>query len=73
MPTSRPSSIEPLHTPDSIGPEHALRSLAEAREFAAKDPMHSSGARKFTVRPWLVNEGTITIKLNYAKASFEVS
>lgn len=49
------------------------KSLAEARDIAAKDPMHASGARKFTVRPWLVNEGTITIKLNYAKASFEVS
>ena len=47
-------------------------SLAEAREIAAKDPMHASGARKFTVRPWLVNEGTVTIRLNYAKASFEV-
>jgi uncharacterized protein len=44
-----------------------------AAGVAAKDPMHSSGARKFTVRPWLVNEGTVTIKLNYAKGSFEVS
>jgi uncharacterized protein YciI len=49
------------------------KSLAEAREIAAKDLMHASGARKFTVRPWLVNEGTITIKLNYAKASLGVS
>jgi uncharacterized protein YciI len=49
------------------------RSLAEARDIAARDPMHASGARKFTVRPWLVNEGTITIKLNYAKGSFEVA
>jgi uncharacterized protein YciI len=49
------------------------KSLAEAREIAAKDLMHASGARKFTVRPWLVNEGTITIKLNYAKVSFGVS
>jgi uncharacterized protein len=47
-------------------------SLAEARAIAAKDPMHASGARKFTVRPWLVNEGTVTVKLNYAKATFEV-
>jgi uncharacterized protein len=48
-------------------------SLAEAREIAAKDPMHASGARKFIVRPWLVNEGTVTIKLNYALGSFEVA
>ena len=48
------------------------KSLAEARAIAAKDPMHADGARKFTVRPWLVNEGTITIKLHYAGAQFEL-
>lgn len=47
-------------------------SLAEARAIAARDPMHASGARKFTVRPWFVNEGTVTIKLNYAQGKFEV-
>jgi uncharacterized protein len=47
-------------------------SLAEARAIAAKDPMHASGARKSTVRPWLVNEGTVTVKLNDAKATFKV-
>jgi uncharacterized protein len=47
-------------------------SLAEARAIAERDPMHRSGARTFTVRPWLVNEGTVTIKLNYAQRSFEV-
>ncbi|MBI4273528.1 MAG: hypothetical protein HY659_02350 [Rhizobiales bacterium] len=47
-------------------------SLAEARAIAAKDPMHVSGARKFTVRPWLVNEGTVTIKLHYTGTKFEL-
>jgi uncharacterized protein YciI len=47
-------------------------SLAEAKTLAEKDPMHSCGARTFTVRPWLVNEGTITIKLNYAAGRFEM-
>ena len=28
-------------------------SLAEAQAIAAADPMHSSGARKARVRPWL--------------------
>ena len=45
-------------------------SLAEANEIAARDPMHSSGARKFTVRPWFVNEGTITVKLGMATGRF---
>lgn len=47
-------------------------SLAEARAIAARDPMHARGARKFTIRPWFVNEGTVTIKLNYAQGKFEV-
>jgi len=47
-------------------------SLVEAREIAGSDPMHSSGARSFTVRPWLLNEGTLNIKLDYSKGTFEV-
>lgn len=48
------------------------RSLAEAADIAARDPMHISGARKFTVRPWFVNEGTVTVRLNFSKKSFEM-
>jgi uncharacterized protein YciI len=48
-------------------------SLVEAQAIAAKDPMHRSGARKFTVRPWLVNEGTILVRLNYSKGTFEMT
>ena len=33
--------------------------LAHARVIAESDPMHASGARSFTVRPWLVNEGGV--------------
>ena len=34
--------------------------------------MHASGARSFTVRPWLMNEGTVTIKLTYSDGKREV-
>jgi hypothetical protein len=47
-------------------------SLAEAREIAASDPMHASGARSFTVRPWLLNEGTLTVKINYSDGTRQV-
>ena len=47
-------------------------SLAEAKEIAASDPMHSSGARDFKVRPWLMNEGTVTVKIRYSDGSREV-
>jgi uncharacterized protein YciI len=45
-------------------------SLEEARAIAARDPMHISGARTFTVRPWLVNEGTLTVQLGLATGRF---
>lgn len=48
-------------------------SLVEAQAIAARDPMHQSSARKFTVRPWLVNEGTILVRLNYSKGTFEMT
>jgi hypothetical protein len=48
------------------------KSLVEAKEIAARDPMHKSGARKFIVRPWFVNEGTVTVRLNFSKKSFEM-
>jgi uncharacterized protein YciI len=47
-------------------------SLAAAREIAERDPMHKSGARKFCVRPWLVNEGTVSLRLNFSRGSFEM-
>ncbi|MFY0614168.1 MAG: hypothetical protein JXQ99_21745 [Hyphomicrobiaceae bacterium] len=47
-------------------------SLAHAREIAAADPMHSSGARSFEVRPWLLNEGTLTVKIDYSTGQREV-
>ena len=47
-------------------------SLAEARESAASDPMHASGARTFTIRPWLMNEGSVTMRVTYSDGGREV-
>ncbi len=47
-------------------------SLAHAREIAAQDPMHASGARSFEVRPWLLNEGTLTVRIDYSSGQREV-
>ncbi len=46
--------------------------VEEAREIAAADPMHASGARSFRVRPWLLNEGSITIKVSYSDGGREI-
>jgi uncharacterized protein len=41
-------------------------SIGEARELAATDPMHQSGARTFTVLPWLVNEGRLGLQVDFS-------
>jgi len=41
-------------------------SVEHARELAASDPMHQCGARSFTVRPWLVNEGRFTLRIEFS-------
>jgi uncharacterized protein len=48
------------------------RSLGEATEIASRDPMHISGARTFQVRPWFVNEGTLTVQLGFATGRFKL-
>ena len=46
-------------------------SLGHAKQIAASDPMHQSGARNFTVRPWLLNEGNIQVSLDYSTGKFK--
>lgn len=42
-------------------------SLADARAIADADPMHSSGVRRYRIRPWLLNEGAITVSVRYSE------
>lgn len=41
-------------------------SIDAARKLAEADPMHSSGARTFTIREWMLNEGTYSIQVYYS-------
>jgi len=43
---------------------YRAQSFEEARAFAEADPMHQAGARSFTLRRWLVNEGSLNITLS---------
>jgi uncharacterized protein YciI len=47
-------------------------SIDHAKEIASSDPMHKSGARSFTLRPWLLNEGNIEISLDYSTGKFKL-
>ena len=38
-------------------------SLDSARAMADADPMHKSGARTFTLRRWMINEGSMTLSV----------
>ena len=48
-------------------------SLAEARRLAEADPMHKAGARRFTLRRWLVNEGALTLKVGLSTGTVKLS
>ena len=47
-------------------------SIADATTIAERDPMHKSGARSFRVRPWLINEGSVTIRLDNSTQKFSI-
>ena len=47
-------------------------SVAHAIEIGNSDPMHKSGSRNFTVRPWLLNEGNIEVSLDYSTGKFKL-
>ncbi|MCC1494318.1 YciI family protein [Cognatishimia sp. F0-27] len=42
---------------------YRAESLDAARALAEGDPMHSSGARSFVLRRWMINEGSFTLQV----------
>jgi uncharacterized protein len=46
---------------------YRANSVEEARQLAQSDPMHKNGAREFTIRPWLLNDGSITIRVTLSE------
>lgn len=43
--------------------------IDEARRIAEGDPMHRSGARRYTIRPWLCNDGALTLRVRLSDRS----
>lgn len=41
-------------------------SIKAATVIVEADPMHSSGARKFRIRPWLMNEGGFNLRVTFS-------
>jgi len=48
-------------------------SFEQARELAANDPMHKTGARSFVLRKWLINEGSLTLSVRLSGQSVVLS
>jgi uncharacterized protein len=47
-------------------------SIEEARAICDRDPMHISGARTYTVRPWMVNEGGLTLRITFSDQKMQI-
>ena len=47
-------------------------SLAAATAIADNDPMHKNGARSYRIRPWLLNEGKVTVEMTFSNKSVDV-
>lgn len=48
-------------------------SVEAAKAIAERDPMHRAGARTFRVRPWLINEGSMTLRLDNSTQTFTIT
>ena len=46
---------------------YRANSVKEAEKIALADPMHSSNARTFSIRPWLLNDGKITVQVTLSE------
>jgi len=46
-------------------------SLEEAETLAAEDPMHKRGVRTYSVRRWLINEGSFTLSVGLSAKSID--
>lgn len=64
----------PLYARGSDVPEAGMfvlraNSFEEAEALAMEDPLHKAGLRTFTLQKWRVNEGSLTITVNFSDSS----
>lgn len=52
---------------------YRAQSLEKARALADSDPMHSSGARSYVLRRWLVNEGFVSLNVGLSTGSISLT
>jgi len=52
---------------------YRAESLEAARGIAEADPMHKEGVREFTLRKWLVNEGSLQLNVSLSAQSVKLA
>ena len=52
---------------------YRAESIEEARGLADADPMHPSAARSYVISRWMINEGSLTLRLGLSTGSSSLS
>lgn len=52
---------------------YRAESLEAARALAENDPMHKSGGRSFTLRRWMINEGSLNLSVGLSTHKVSLS
>src|SRR5262245_8858844 len=68
----------PLYSRGSNIPEAGMfvlraASFEEADAIAKTDPLHQAGLRTYTIQKWRLNEGSITVTVNYSDQTATIS
>lgn len=67
----------PLYSRGSDVPEAGMfllraNSFEEAEALANEDPLHKAGLRVFTLQKWRMNEGSLTITVNFSDSTMTI-
>jgi uncharacterized protein len=67
----------PLYSRGSNIPEAGMfvlraGSYEEAEEICKTDPLHEAGLRTYTIQKWRLNEGSITVTINYSDQTAKI-
>jgi uncharacterized protein len=68
----------PLYPRGSPIPEAGMfvlraNSFEEAEAITKTDPLHEAGLRTYTIQKWRLNEGSITVTVNYSDQTATIS
>ena len=67
----------PLYPRDSDVPEAGMfvlraKSFEEADAIAKEDPLHKAGLRSYTIQKWRLNEGRITVTVDFSDQTMKI-